>query len=169
VVGSRAVAGTPCAEQSPVNLHSDEVESERGHTVEASVGFIGAGMGMGTGLAWCGVVRVGLSVGACSGTPERVEHVGVCFCLCSNACRDHKRANIAKSLAQISSWHLGLAIMCEFQWEICPSSQDMQTPNRGCHTVHPKTKGMSNHVQMSWLRSKFFQGAPKVIWLLFAI
>jgi hypothetical protein len=69
VVGSRAAAGTPCAERSPVNLRSGEVESERGRTVEASVGFIGAGVGagMGTGLAWRGVVRAGSSVGACSG------------------------------------------------------------------------------------------------------
>jgi hypothetical protein len=67
VVGSRAAAGTPYAEQSPVILRSDEVESERGRTVEASVNFIGAGAGVGTGLAWRGVVRVGSSVGACSG------------------------------------------------------------------------------------------------------
>jgi hypothetical protein len=111
----------PCAEQSPVNLRSGEVEGERGRTVEASVGFIGAGAGVGTSLAWRGVVRTGSSARACSGAPERIEHVGICFCLCSNACRDHKRANLAKSLAQISSWHLGLSIMCEFQWEICPS------------------------------------------------
>jgi hypothetical protein len=158
VVGSRAAAGTPRAEQSPVNLRSGEVESERGRTVEASVGFIGAGAG--TGLARRGAVRVGSSAGACSGAPERVEHVGVCFCLCSNACRDRKRANLAKSLAQISSWHLGLAIMCEFQWEICPSSQDMRILNRVCHTVHPETKWMSNHVQRSWLGFKLFQGVP---------
>jgi hypothetical protein len=169
VVGSRAVAGTPCVEQSSVNLRSDEVESERGRTVEASAGFIGAGAGVGTGLAWRGAVHAGPSAGACSGAPERVEHVGVCFCLFSNACRDRKRANLAKSLAQISSWHLGLAILCEFQWEICPSSQDMRTPNRVCRTVHPETKWMSNHVQRAWLRFKFFHGAPKVIWLLFAI
>jgi hypothetical protein len=171
VVGSRAAAGTPCTEQSPMNLRSSEVESERGHTVEALVGFIGAGAGasMGTGLAWRGVVHAGSSAGACSGATERVEHVGVCFYLCSSVCRDHKRANLAMSLAQISSWHLGLAIMCEFQWEICPSSQDMRTPNRVCRTVHPETKWMSNHVKRSWLRFKFFQGAPKVIWLLFAI
>jgi hypothetical protein len=35
-----------------VNLRSGEVESERGRTVEASVGFIGAGVG--TGLVWRG-------------------------------------------------------------------------------------------------------------------
>jgi hypothetical protein len=103
VVGSRAAAGTPCAEQSPVNLRSGEVERERWRTVEASVGFIGAGVGVGTSLAWRDAVRVGLSAGACSGAPERVEHVDICFCLCSSVCRDHKRANLAKSLAQISS------------------------------------------------------------------
>jgi hypothetical protein len=54
--------GTPCAEQSPVILRSGEVESERGRTVEASVGFIGAG----TSSAWRGAVRVGPNAGACS-------------------------------------------------------------------------------------------------------
>jgi hypothetical protein len=116
VVGSRAAAGTSCAEQLPVNLRSGEVESERGRTVEASVGFIVMGAGVSMGLAWCGAVRAGSSAGACSSAPERVEHVGVCFCLCSTIYRDHKRANLAISLAQISSWHLGLAIMCDFQW-----------------------------------------------------
>jgi hypothetical protein len=66
VVGSRAAADTPCAERSPVILRSGEVESEWGRTVEASVGFIGAGVGMGTGLAWRGTVRAGPSAGACS-------------------------------------------------------------------------------------------------------
>jgi hypothetical protein len=76
VVGSRAAAGTPCAERSPVNLRSCEVESERGRTVEASVGFIGTGTGAGTGagtgtgtgmgLAWHCVARAGPSAGACS-------------------------------------------------------------------------------------------------------
>jgi hypothetical protein len=130
----------PCAEQSPMNLCSGEVESERGRTVEASVGFIGAGAGVGTGLAWRGAVRVGPSAGACFGAPECVEHVGVCFYLCSNVCRDHKRANLAKGLVQISSWHLGLAIMCEFQWEICPSSQDRWAPNQVCQHCSPRDK-----------------------------
>jgi hypothetical protein len=49
VVGSRAAAGTPCVERSPVNLRSSGVESERGCTVKASVGFIGAGAGVGAG------------------------------------------------------------------------------------------------------------------------
>ena len=116
MVGSRAAAGTSCAEQLPVNFRSGEVESERRRTVEASVGFIGVGAGVGTSLVWRGVVRAGSSARACSGAPKRVEHVGICFCLCSNVCRDCKRANLAMSLAQISSWHLGLAIMCDFQW-----------------------------------------------------
>jgi hypothetical protein len=67
VVGSRAAASTPCEERSPVILRSGEVESERGRTVEASVGFIGAGTGVGTGFGWRGAARVGLSAGACSG------------------------------------------------------------------------------------------------------
>jgi hypothetical protein len=67
VVRSRAAAGTPCAERSSVILRSGEVESERGRTVEASVGFIGAGVGVGTGLAWRGAARAGPSAWACSG------------------------------------------------------------------------------------------------------
>jgi hypothetical protein len=56
VVGSRAAAGTPCAERSPVNLCSGGVESERGCMDKAGVGFIsvGAGTGMGSCLARCG-------------------------------------------------------------------------------------------------------------------
>jgi hypothetical protein len=44
-----------------------EVESERGHTVEASASFIGTGADGGTGLAWLGAVRAGSSAGLCSG------------------------------------------------------------------------------------------------------
>jgi hypothetical protein len=46
---------------------SGEVESERGRTVEASAGFIGAGAGGGTSSAWRDAVRAGSSSGACSG------------------------------------------------------------------------------------------------------
>jgi hypothetical protein len=76
VVGSRAAAGTPCAERSPVNLRFDEVESERGHTVEALVGFIGAGTGVGTGLAGHDTVRAGSSAGACSGIARACQTRG---------------------------------------------------------------------------------------------
>jgi hypothetical protein len=70
VVGSGAAAGTPCAERSLVNLRSGEVESERGRTVEASVGFIGAGAGMSMGLAWRGTARARTSAVACSGVAK---------------------------------------------------------------------------------------------------
>jgi hypothetical protein len=63
VVGSRAAAGTPCVERSPVNLRSGGVESERRCTVKASVGFIGEGAGTGSCLAWrgaCGAERRGV-------------------------------------------------------------------------------------------------------------
>jgi hypothetical protein len=86
VVGTRAAAGTPCAGQTPVILRSGDVESERGRTVEALAGFIGAGASSGTGLARRDTVRARLSAGACSGTPECVEHMDVCFCPCYNAC-----------------------------------------------------------------------------------
>jgi hypothetical protein len=76
--------------------------------------FIGAGAGVDARLVRRGAARVGEAPRACSGAPKRVEHVGVCFCLCSSVCRDHKRVNLAKGLVQISSWHLGLASLCEF-------------------------------------------------------
>jgi hypothetical protein len=64
VAEARAAAGTPCAERSPVILRSGGVESERGCTVKAEVGFIGA-------------MRTGPSAGACSGV--------------ARACRTHGR------------------------------------------------------------------------------
>jgi hypothetical protein len=133
-----------------VNLHCGEVESERGHTVEASVGFIGVGAGMGTGLALLGAVRAGSSAGACSGAPERVEHVGVCFCLCSNVCRDHKCVNLAMSLAQISSWRLGLAIMCESQWEVCLSECKSSAGWQSAPALNPKMRRGLSVLLVSW-------------------
>jgi hypothetical protein len=72
-------AGTPCTEQTLVNLRSGEVESERGHTVVASVGFLGAGAGAGTGSAWRGAVRAGPSAGACSGDARARRTCGRLF------------------------------------------------------------------------------------------
>jgi hypothetical protein len=43
VAGDRAAAGTPSAGKTPVISYSGEVESARGSTAEASVGFIDAG------------------------------------------------------------------------------------------------------------------------------
>jgi hypothetical protein len=119
VVVACAAAGTSLMGQTPANLRSGWVSETWGCTVKARMTFIGAGVD--ERLARRGAVRVGGAPRACSGAPERVEHVCVCFCLCSSACRDHKRANLAKGLVQISSWHLGLASLCKFQWEICPS------------------------------------------------
>jgi hypothetical protein len=82
VAGDRVDAGTPFAGQTPVISGSGEVESTRGSTVEASVGFIGAGASRihGHGLARRGAREVGRW--ACS---ERIEHVEVFFCPCSTA------------------------------------------------------------------------------------
>jgi hypothetical protein len=103
-------------------------------------GLYRRGRGRGPEVGVARGARVGGVTRACSSAPEHVEHVGVGFCLCSSICRDHKRANLAKGLVQISSWHLGLAIMCEFQWEICPSSQDMRAPNRVCRHCSSRDK-----------------------------
>jgi hypothetical protein len=85
-VGARAAAGTECAGQTPVILRSGEVESERGRTVEALAGFIGAGACSGTGLSWRGVGRAGSGAGRALARSGRVERVEVCFYPCSNTC-----------------------------------------------------------------------------------
>jgi hypothetical protein len=69
-----------------VILRSSEVESERGRTVEALAGFIGAGADNGTSSAWRDVGRVGSGAGHALARSGRVKHVEVCFCPCSNAC-----------------------------------------------------------------------------------
>jgi hypothetical protein len=100
VAGDRVAAGTPFAGQTPVISGSGEVESARGSTVEALVGFIGAGASRRHrhGLARRGACGVGLWARS-----ERVEHVEVFFCPCSTARRDCKRANLGKNPAQASS------------------------------------------------------------------
>jgi hypothetical protein len=67
VVGALATAGTPCAERTPVNLRLGGAESERRCTVKAGVGFIGAGVGAGSSVAWRGAARAGPSTEVCSG------------------------------------------------------------------------------------------------------
>jgi hypothetical protein len=93
-----AAAGTSLTGQTPANLSSGWVSGAQGCTVEAGMAFIAAGVG--AGLARSGAARVGEEPRVCSGAPESVEHVCVCFCHCSNACWDHKRANLAKVLVQ---------------------------------------------------------------------
>jgi hypothetical protein len=100
VAGDRAAAGTPSAGQTPVISGSGEVESAWGSTVEASVGFIGAGAGR---RHRRGAGRAGSGAGRALARSERVEHVEVFFCPCSTARRDRKSANIGKNPAQASS------------------------------------------------------------------
>jgi hypothetical protein len=84
VVGAWAAAGTPCAGQTPAISCSGEVESTRGRTAEALVGFIGVGNG--TGLAWRDARRAGSGAGRALASSGRVEHVEVFFCPCSKSC-----------------------------------------------------------------------------------
>jgi hypothetical protein len=74
-----------------------------------------------------------------------------------------------KILCKISSWHLGLASLCKFQWKIYPSLQDMWAPSLVCLHCSPATKMMPNHVKRPWFGFKFFRGVPWVIWPLFVI
>jgi hypothetical protein len=98
VVVARAAAGTLLTGQTPAILTSGWVSDARGCMVEAGMAFIGAGVVVDARLARCGAARMGGAPRACSGAPEHVEHVCVCFCLCSSTCRGHKRANLAKGL-----------------------------------------------------------------------
>jgi hypothetical protein len=98
-------------------------------------------------VAWRGAGRVGLGTGHALARSGRVEHVEVFFCPCSKARRDHKRANLGKNPAQTSSWHLWLSLVCEFQGEISPRSEDLRMPYLACPTVHLATKVMPNHVK----------------------
>jgi hypothetical protein len=95
-----AAAGSSLTGQTPANLSSDLVSDARGCTVEAGMDFIATGAGVGTGLARREAARAGGAPRACSGAPERVKHVCVYFCPCSNACWDHKRVNLTKGLVQ---------------------------------------------------------------------
>jgi hypothetical protein len=78
-------ASTLLTGQTTANSSSGWVSDTRGCTVEAGMAFIAAGIGVGVGLARRGAARVGGAPRACSSGPERVEHVCVCFCPCSNA------------------------------------------------------------------------------------
>jgi hypothetical protein len=149
--------------QTPANSSSGWVSGSWGCTFEAGMAFIGAGAGVDVRLVRRRAARVGGAPRVCSGAPECVEHVGVCFCLCSSTRRDHNRANLTKGLVQISSWHLGLASLCKFQWKICPRSQDMWAPSQVCRHWSPVTKSMSNHVKQPQFEFKFFRGVPWVI------
>jgi hypothetical protein len=72
--------------QTPVSLSSGEVESARKGTVKVTGRYIGAGAGHGVGwpLARRGSREVGR--GRALACAERVEHMEVFICPCSNAC-----------------------------------------------------------------------------------
>ena len=97
---------------------------------------------------------------ACSGAADGVEHVAVCFFQCSNVARGRKRANLCKSPAQISSWHLGLSLNCETPGQIRPREGDLRVPKQVCHTEHITTKAMPWHVKRPSLELNFFQWVP---------
>jgi hypothetical protein len=147
-------------EQTPVSLSSGEVERVRRGTVKVPGHFIGAGAGHGAGLALArrGAREVGR--GRALARAERVEHVEVFICPCSKACRDRKRANLGKTPAQTSSWHLWLSLICEFQGKISPRSEDMRTPNLACPPARCVTKVVPRHVKCQGLGPNFFQGVP---------
>jgi hypothetical protein len=63
-----------------------QVESERGHMVEALAGFVGTSAGNGMGSAWRDVGHAGSGAGRALASSGRIEHVEVCFCPCSKAC-----------------------------------------------------------------------------------
>jgi hypothetical protein len=155
VVVACVAAGTSLTGQTLANLSSGWVSDARGCTVKAGMAFIAAGAGVGTGLARRGATRVGGAPRTCSGAPERVEHVCICFYPCSNACWDHKCANLAKVLCKISSWHLGLPSSCKFQGKICPRSQDMWAPSQVCRHCSSRDKTDVNPYQMAlaWVQN----------------
>jgi hypothetical protein len=103
VARDRVAAGTPFAGQTPVISGSGEVESTRGSTVEASVGFIGEGASRrhGHGLARHGVRGVGRW--ACSGALRARRTRGSVLLPLFTARRDRKRVNLGKNQAQASS------------------------------------------------------------------
>jgi hypothetical protein len=78
-----AAASTSHTRQTPANSSSGWVSGARGCMVEAGMAFIGEGAGAGVDARLAR--HMGGAPRACSGAPERVEHVGVCFYLCSCA------------------------------------------------------------------------------------
>jgi hypothetical protein len=79
-------ADTLSAGQTPVISGSDEVERARRSTVDVYGGFIGAGAGNGTDSALARRGARGGARGRALASLESVEHVALCFCLCSSLC-----------------------------------------------------------------------------------
>jgi hypothetical protein len=84
VAGGSGGRGLAVHGQTPVVLDSGEVKRVRRGTVKVPRCFIGAGHGPGLALARRGAR--GGARGRALASPERVEHVALCFCLCSSLC-----------------------------------------------------------------------------------
>jgi hypothetical protein len=131
VVGSRAAAGTPCGERSLVILRSGEVESERGHTVKASVGFIGVG----------------------------ASNTWLCYSAQVLAPAEHPNVRILPNgLCKISSLHLELPSSCEFQGEIRSGLEDMVAPSLVCLHCSSRDKTYAKPCQTTLVWFQTSQG-----------
>jgi hypothetical protein len=86
VAGGSGGRGHAVHGQTPVGLGSGEVERVWRGTVEVPGGFIGAGAGHGAGFALARRGARGSARGRALASSERVEHVALCFCLCSSLC-----------------------------------------------------------------------------------
>jgi hypothetical protein len=86
VAGGSGGRGHAVHGQTPVGLGSGEVERVWRGTVEVPGGFIGVGTGHGAGLALARRGARGGARGRALASSERVEHVALCFCLCSSLC-----------------------------------------------------------------------------------
>jgi hypothetical protein len=89
VAGARSAVGMPFSGQTSVNSCSGRVGSARGRTVEAGVGFIAAGMGVGVGAGLTQRGARGAEHQACSSV--------------ARACRTRGQVNVPEFLCLQSS------------------------------------------------------------------
>jgi hypothetical protein len=159
VVGARAAAGTPCAGQTPVNLCSGGVGSERGRTVEAGVAFIAAGASVGAGPSVCVLWR-------CQGA----SNTWPCYSTQVLAPAEQPNVRIFPyDLCKISSLHLELSSSCEFQGEIGSGLEDIVAPSLVCLHCSSHDKTNDKRVKQPWFGFKLLRVVPWVVWLLFVI
>jgi hypothetical protein len=160
VVRARVTAGTPCTERTPAILRLGGAESERGCTVKALAGFIGMGAGVGVG-ARSGVAqrgRAGLSTGralACEGRSNTCSFVSSQV----QALAEQPNVRISpKDLCKISSLHIGLSSLCEFQVKIWSGLGDMVAPSQGCRHCSTRDKTRVKPCQTGLVWFQIFQG-----------
>ena len=118
MVGARAAAGTPCAEGTPAILRLGGAESERGCTIKALVGFIGAdaSVGAGSDIAWRG--RAGRAPGHALTCQGRSNTCAFSSALVQALAEQPNVRILPKILCKVSSMSLGLSSLCEFQVKI---------------------------------------------------